>query len=91
MRKIILIPILRAAILAISLLFASESSFSQGNLKIGEEMKAPSTDTWNFIKYGEVGANLHTGSVNLSIPVYTYQDNDFNIPITLNYSTKGRG
>ena len=89
MRKIILIQILRVSILAIALLFAVQPLFSQGNLVVGEEMKASSTDTWNFIKYGEIGANLHTGTVHLSIPVYTYQDNDFNIPITLNYSSNG--
>ena len=79
----------RATLLAIAALFLAFPSYSQRNLKVGEEIKAPSTDAWNFIKYGEVGASLHTGTVNLSIPVYTYQDNDFSIPISLNYSSNG--
>ena len=79
----------RATLLAIAALFLTFPSYSQRNLKVGEEIKAPSTDAWNFIKYGEVGASLHTGTVNLSIPVYTYQDNDFSIPISLNYSSNG--
>ena len=63
--------------------------YAQRGFKIGNEMKTPSTDTWNFIKQGDIGANLHTGTVNLSIPVYTYKDNDFEIPITLDYSSNG--
>ena len=63
--------------------------YAQQGFRIGDEMKTPSTDTWNFIKQGDIGANLHTGTVNLSIPVYTYKDNDFEIPITLDYSSNG--
>ena len=80
---------LKATLLAIAVLFITFPSYSQRNLKVGEEIKAPSTDAWNFIKYGEVGASLHTCIVNLSIPVYTYQDNDFSIPISLNYTSNG--
>lgn len=46
-------------------------------------------DTWDFIKYGEVGANLYTGTVNLSIPVYTYKDKDFEIPVSFTYASNG--
>lgn len=63
--------------------------YAQWGFKVGEEMKIPSADAWNFVKHGEVGASLHTGTVNLSIPIYTYQDNDFTIPISLNYSSNG--
>ena len=80
---------LRATLLIIATFATTSTSFSQRNLKMGDDMHTPSTDAWNFIKYGEVGASLHTGTVNLSIPVYTYQDNDFSIPISLNYSSNG--
>ena len=79
----------RATLLAMAALLLALPSYSQRNLNVGEEIKASSTDAWNFIKYGDVGASLHTGTVNLSIPVYTYQDNDFSIPIALNYSSNG--
>ena len=49
--------------------------FSQQSFRIGDEMKAPSTDTWNFVKQGDIGANLHTGTVNLSIPVVPFPVN----------------
>ncbi len=68
---------LKATLLVIAVLFLTFPSYSQRNLKVGEEIKAPSTDAWNFIKYGEVGASLHTGIVNLSIP------------ISLNYTSNG--
>ena len=78
-----------SAIIAIILAMAISPIYAQWGFKVGEENKMPSTDTWNFIKYGEVGASLHSGTVNLSIPIYTYRDNDFTIPVSLNYSSNG--
>lgn len=63
--------------------------YSQSGLKIMGDMQAPSTDAWNFIKYGEVGTNLYTGTLNVSIPFYTYKDNDFEIPISFDYASNG--
>lgn len=78
-----------SAIIAIILAMAISPIYAQWGFKIGEEMKIPSADAWNFVKQGEVGANLHTGTISLSIPVYTYKDNDFTIPVSLNYSSNG--
>lgn len=78
-----------SAIIAIILAMAISPIYAQWGFKVGEENKMPSADTWNFIKYGEVGASLHSGTVNISIPIYTYQDNDFTIPIALNYASNG--
>lgn len=78
-----------SAIIAIILAMAISPIYAQWGFKVGEENKMPSADTWNFIKHGEVGASLHTGTVNLSIPVYTYQDNDFTIPVSISYSSNG--
>lgn len=78
-----------SAIITIILAMAISPIYAQWGFKVGEENKMPSADTWNFIKYGEVGASLHSGTVNLSIPIYTYRDNDFTIPVSLNYSSNG--
>ena len=78
-----------SAIIAIILAMAISPIYAQWGFKAGEETKAPSTDTWNFVRQGEVGASLHTGTVNLSIPIYTYQDNDFTIPVSASYSSNG--
>lgn len=61
-------------------------------LNIGQQNIQPVTPTWDqyeLMKYGKVGATLYTGTVNFSLPVFTYQDKDFNIPISLSYATNG--
>ena len=52
-------------------------------------INANSPDAWAMIKYGDANVNLYTGSIGLSIPVYTYQDEDFTIPISLDYASTG--
>ncbi len=49
----------------------------------------PSWDTYEFMKYGAVGASLYTGTINYSIPIYEYEDEDFNYGITIDYATNG--
>jgi YD repeat-containing protein len=56
---------------------------------LGNNVEQPSTDVWNFIKYGEITPSLYTGTVNVSIPFYTYKDNDFEIPISFDYASNG--
>jgi hypothetical protein len=58
-------------------------------LQIGREPDVPSAQTWDFIKYGNAKANLHTGMINITIPFYTYKDNDFEIPISFDYASDG--
>lgn len=61
-------------------------------LEIGKGYEQPVIPTWESyecIKYGTIGASLYTGTVNYSIPVYTYKDKDFEIPISLEYATNG--
>ena len=82
-------PLLTAIIIVVFQLLSIHRLYSQWGFKVGEESKIPSADKWNFINYGEVEANLHTGTINLSIPIYTYQDNDFILPIGINYATNG--
>lgn len=82
-------PLLTAIIIVVFQLLPIPRLYSQWGFKVGEESKIPSADKWNFINYGEVEANLHTGTINLSIPIYTYQDNDFSLPISISYATNG--
>lgn len=49
----------------------------------------PDPQVWSFIKYGGSQPNLYTGTVSVSIPVYTYKDKDFTIPISLSYASNG--
>lgn len=49
----------------------------------------PSWDTYEFMKYGNIGVSLYTGTINYSIPIYTYEDEDFNYSISIDYATNG--
>ncbi|MDR1199205.1 MAG: hypothetical protein LBK94_09400 [Prevotellaceae bacterium] len=62
---------------------------AQSNFVLGNQVEQPSTDVWNFIKYGEITPSLYTGTVNVSIPFYTYKDNDFEVPISFDYASNG--
>ena len=52
-------------------------------------INANSPDVWSMIKYGDADVNLYTGAIGLTIPVYTYQDEDFTIPISFDYASTG--
>ena len=54
-----------------------------------QEVVLPNTQTYDFIKHGTIGASLYTGTVNYSVPVYTYKDKDFELPVSLDYASNG--
>ena len=48
-----------------------------------------SPQTYDFTKYGNLPINHFTGETNVQIPLYTYKDKDFYIPIFLGYNSSG--
>ena len=54
-----------------------------------EHRYMPSPQTWDFMKYGNVPVSLYTGRLDLQIPIYHYQDVDFDINISLGYNSAG--
>ncbi|HIT46601.1 MAG TPA: RHS repeat protein, partial [Candidatus Cryptobacteroides merdipullorum] len=58
-------------------------------VSVAPEPARPNADTWDFIKYGEISPSLYTGQIRLSIPFYTYKDNDFEIPVSFDYASGG--
>lgn len=48
-----------------------------------------SPQTYEFVKYGNVPVSHFTGESNLKIPLYTYTDRDFELPIHLGYNSSG--
>lgn len=48
-----------------------------------------SPDVWSMIKYGNAEVNPYSGTVGTSIPIYTYQDDDFTVPISIDYASSG--
>lgn len=71
------------------ILLCNNTIIAQSNFRYEAELITPSTDSWNMIKYGTVGASLYTGTINVSIPFYTYKDKDFTIPISFDYASNG--
>lgn len=43
----------------------------------------------NFMKYGNTPVNLFTGTLSMNIPIYTYKDKDFELPISIGYASTG--
>ncbi|MCO5239979.1 MAG: DUF5977 domain-containing protein [Chitinophagaceae bacterium] len=48
-----------------------------------------SPQSYSFMKQGNHTMNLFNGQVLFQIPIYTYKDKDFNIPISLTYNSSG--
>ena len=51
--------------------------------------KPQSPDVWSMIKYGDANMNHYTGTLGLSIPIYTYKDSNFEIPVSVDYASAG--
>lgn len=67
------------------ILISINNSFSQSDYQVS--FLSPQAD--EFYKYGNTPVSLFTGQTNISIPIYTYEDNDFKIPIYLGYDSSG--
>ena len=51
--------------------------------------KPQSPDAWAMTRYGEASLDLFHGTIGLTVPVYTYRDKDFTIPVSLSYASTG--
>lgn len=49
----------------------------------------PSAQAYEMTKYGSLTPSLYTGTFQYSLPIYTYKDEDFEIPVSLDYSFNG--
>ena len=82
----------RKILLSLSLCFAL-GAHSQGQDTSEADASlfsyAPTPQTQAFIRYGSNPVELYTGNLSVSIPVYTYSDNDFQIPVSVGYSSQG--
>ncbi len=50
---------------------------------------APTPQTWAFIRYGSNPVDHYTGKAMVNVPIYTYKDNDFELPISVSYASEG--
>lgn len=81
MKKRILPPLI------ISALFAAYVAHAQEPRTWSEYDLSP--QAYSIIAANRAHPALNTGTLNLSIPIYVWKDNDFEIPIILRYSTNG--
>lgn len=49
----------------------------------------PSVETFTMTRYGALVPSLYTGAMSFSVPIYTYSDPDFTIPVSLEYNYDG--
>ncbi len=72
-------------------LSAQDDSFSiRENSLFTDGVNLPaSPQAWAMNRYGNESIDLYTGTVGVSLPVYTYADDDFTIPVSINYSSDG--
>jgi hypothetical protein len=76
----------------ICLLFSLETAYGQDI--IAGQFGVPSVNflspqTYEFVKYGNLPVTHFNGEADVSIPVYTYSDQDFKLPIYLGYNASG--
>lgn len=67
---------------------------SLGQDLVGDQLNRPrveflSPQTYDFVKYGNLPVSHFNGEADVKIPVYTYSDRDFNLPIFLGYNGSG--
>lgn len=89
MRNLILLLLMA---LGMPILLYSQSEFPDPafrNINVPNSLYLPSPQSWSFMKYGDTSTDLYTGTVSLDIPVYHYVDTDFDIPISLGYTSNG--
>ena len=86
-------PTIVAAILLYTLfapLPAMAQDYSYGTPLSEGQFKPQAPDVWAMIKYGDrTNVGLNSGAASFSIPIYTYEDSDFKIPLSIDYNCDG--
>lgn len=71
------------------LLSGSVLNLTDAQSKLMDQYCMPDPQVWGMIKYGGLTPDLYTGTVRAEIPIYTYTDPDFEIPVSLTYASNG--
>lgn len=53
------------------------------------DLNVLSPQTYEFVRQGNVPVSHFTGETNVRVPIYTYKDKDFELPIFLGYNSSG--
>lgn len=89
MGKMIQKYIVQRACLLVATLLISYESFAQYPVTSMLDQYAATPKSQSQNRYGNLPIDPVTGSINLSVPVGRYTDQDFDIPISLNYHYDG--
>lgn len=76
----------------LALTFVCASVFSQAEkpgLNDIQKIIPLSPNTAAFARYGEIPVSNFTGTINLTVPIYTIKTNEFTVPIELSYHSGG--
>ncbi len=55
----------------------------------GPDILTSPPQVWSFMKYGNTPMDLYRGIAQTQIPIYTYKDKDFELPVSINYASSG--
>ncbi|GAB5398557.1 MAG: hypothetical protein Aureis2KO_01420 [Aureisphaera sp.] len=77
-----------------SLIVGVPSLFGQDQANYPEQFSKmvqvpPSPEAAAFQKYGDYEVSLHTGTPNISVPLYVYKGREMDLPISLTYDASG--
>lgn len=79
----------RIPLLIALLLLWSITGLGQSNNMVPLSQYAPTPKALEMTRYGHMPPDLNSGIYSYDIPIYTYKDKYFNIPISLHYSSSG--
>ena len=68
---------------------AGFSAYCQDVLTVPANQYAPTPKALEMTRYGHMPPDLNSGVYSHDIPIYTYEDKDFSIPVSLHYSSSG--
>ena len=65
------------------------SGYCQEGVTVPRNQYAPTPKALEMTRYGHMPPDLNSGVYSCDIPIYTYEDKDFSIPVSLHYSSSG--
>ena len=72
-----------------ALLFAAGLAAQTAESPFPNNQYAPTPKALEMIRYGHLSSHLNGGTMEYNVPIYTLEDRDFTIPISLNYASGG--
>ena len=86
-----LLPVIQKAGIGASLLFFwALPGKVQAQEVIAQGVDFTSPQSWAITRYGDkIEPDLYTGTMIFNLPIYTYSDTDFNIPVSIGYASNG--